>query len=231
MSDPCCAYIISLKSLNGEAILEISPALVFFMVDRLFGGLGRGAETTRELTTIEQQVIGKIADTIVVTLNNAWEEMVKLDAKIKNFQSRPSFIQLAPMEEMMITVAHATQVANIAGVVRLSFPFMILEDVLPQLTSKQMVYAKGERRTSDDRRAIFNRLQTITVSVRSILGTVRLPLQELASLHPGDVVILNEKITDDVKILINNLARYYARPGTIGKKRGLQITRPLPPQD
>ncbi len=228
MSDPSCAYIVGLKALNGEAILEISPSLVFFMVDRLFGGAGRTLDTARELTTIEQQVIGKIAETMVTTLNHAWEEMAKLDAHIKSFQSRPSFIQLAAMEEMMISVVYAAQVATIAGAVRLSFPFLLLEDVLPQLTSKKMVYAKGERRSADDRKLILGKLQSMSLKVRSILGASRVPLRELVSLQAGDVVILNEKVTDEVRITISDLPTYYARPGTVGKKRGLQITRPFP---
>jgi flagellar motor switch protein FliM len=231
MSDPSCAYIIGLKALNGEAILEISPSLVFFMVDRLFGGAGRTLDAARELTTIEQQVIGKIADTMVTTLNTAWEEMAKLDGHVKSFQSRPSFIQLAAMEEMMISVSYAAQVATIAGTVRLSFPFLLLEDVLPQLNSKKMVYAKGEKRSADDRRMILARLQSMSLKVRSILGATRVPLRELTTLQPGDVVVLNEKITDDIRITINDLPAYYARPGTVGKKRGLQITRPFPRTD
>lgn len=231
MSDPSCAYIIGLKALNGEAILELSPSLVFFMVDRLFGGAGRTLDSVRELTTIEQHVIGKIAETMISTLNKAWEEMAKLDAHVKSFQSRPSFIQLAAMEEMMISIAYAAQVATIAGSVRLSFPFLLLEDVLPQLTSKKMVYAKGEKRNADDRRLILSRLQSMSLGVRSCLGSSRVPLRELMALQPGDVMILNEKVTDDVRISICDLPTYFARPGTVGKKRGMQITQPIPRSD
>jgi len=44
ISDPSCIYIFRVEELNGVAILEISPQLVLFIVDRLFGGKG----TTRK---------------------------------------------------------------------------------------------------------------------------------------------------------------------------------------
>lgn len=231
MSDPTCAYVIHSKRLNGDAILEISPPLVFFIVDRLFGGDGRELKALRELTLIEQQVMSKITDTIVLTLNHAWDQLLRLEASVKSFHNRPSFIQLAPMEEAMITVKLSMQIGKITGAVRLCFPFMLLEDALPNFSSQQMVYAKGEKRTLDDRRVMLGKLQSATVPVKSILGDTHVTFKELANLRAGDVLMLNQKISEDVKILVNGVAKFFARPGVAGTKRALQITRPAPPQD
>src|ERR1700681_1087605 len=41
VSDPTCYAAISLKPLDGLAAVEMGPALVFPMIDRLLGGAGR----------------------------------------------------------------------------------------------------------------------------------------------------------------------------------------------
>ena len=41
VSDPTCYAAIALKPLDGLAAMEIGPPLVFPMIDRLLGGLGR----------------------------------------------------------------------------------------------------------------------------------------------------------------------------------------------
>src|SRR5207237_9373083 len=45
VSDPTCYAAISLKPLDGLAALEMGPALVFPMIDRLLGGLVRPMAT------------------------------------------------------------------------------------------------------------------------------------------------------------------------------------------
>ena len=45
VSDPTCYTAISMKPLDGVAAFEMSPAIVFPMIDRLLGGTG---ESVRE---------------------------------------------------------------------------------------------------------------------------------------------------------------------------------------
>src|SRR5215472_15546449 len=54
VSDPTCYASISLRPLDGLAAIEIGPTLVFPMIDRLLGGLGRPIANPRPMTEIEQ---------------------------------------------------------------------------------------------------------------------------------------------------------------------------------
>src|SRR5260370_41820805 len=57
VSDPTCYTAISLKPLDGMAAIEITPALVFPMIDRLLGGSGQSMTNARPLTEIEQSIM------------------------------------------------------------------------------------------------------------------------------------------------------------------------------
>ena len=50
VSDPTCYVAISLKPLDGLAAVEMGPSLVFPMIDRLLGGLGRPIANVRPMT-------------------------------------------------------------------------------------------------------------------------------------------------------------------------------------
>ena len=52
ISTPRCIYVFQTEPLEGAAIFEVNPSLVFFIVDRLFGGQGKPSEHNRELTDI-----------------------------------------------------------------------------------------------------------------------------------------------------------------------------------
>src|SRR5204862_3666045 len=50
ISDPTCFTAISMKPLDGVAAFEMSPAIVFPLIDRLLDGAGRALNTVRAMT-------------------------------------------------------------------------------------------------------------------------------------------------------------------------------------
>jgi flagellar motor switch protein FliM len=61
----------------------------------------------------------------------------------------------------------------------------------------------------------------ITMSVQ--LGTARLPMAQLADLNIGDVVVLDQFISDPVTADIHGAPKYRGYPGRIGSQRSFQI--------
>src|SRR6185503_16791589 len=53
VSDPTCYTAITMKPLDGVAAFDLSPSLVFPMIDRLLGGLGKPIANMRAMTEIE----------------------------------------------------------------------------------------------------------------------------------------------------------------------------------
>ena len=212
MSDPSCIYILRLENLHGEAILEITLPLVFYIVDRLFGGEGSSLEKIREMTLIEQKVIEKVAEQFSTALNTAWEQVIPLNSSIELYQSRPSFIQIAPLEEMVISLSLEVNVQETTGFLNLCFPFQVLEEVLPKMTSQQMVRSRIKK-APDDKQVISSRIVRANIPVHVELGRKQISLRELVELEIGDVIKLDTRITDDLPILVNNIERFRGRPG------------------
>src|SRR3989304_5049428 len=75
MADPSAVYIFNIKELEGDAILEISPQLVLYIIDRSFGGEGGVIQEAREITIIEQNVMKKIVDNALEQLVRAWQNI------------------------------------------------------------------------------------------------------------------------------------------------------------
>src|SRR5688572_17225949 len=71
-SDPTCYTAISLKPLDGVAAVELSPGLVFPMIDRLLGGVGKAMATPRPMTEIEQSIIQNVLRLVVDNLKESW---------------------------------------------------------------------------------------------------------------------------------------------------------------
>ncbi|MDQ7062639.1 MAG: flagellar motor switch protein FliM [candidate division KSB1 bacterium] len=222
MSDPSCIYIMKLENLNGDAILEITLPLVFYIIDRLFGGEGNSIDKMREMTLIEQKVIEKVAAQFSDALNTAWKQVIPLDSSIEAYQSRPSFIQIAALEEMVISISLEINVQETTGFLNLCFPFQVLEEVLPQMTSQQMVRSRIKK-SPDDKEVIHSRIVKANIPVHVELGRKQITLRELVQLEVGDVLKLDTRVTDDLPIFINNIERFRGKPGLYRDRVALKI--------
>ncbi|KAA3663011.1 MAG: flagellar motor switch protein FliM [Calditrichaeota bacterium] len=228
MSDPSCIYILRIEELQGDAIMELTLPFVFYSIDRLLGGEGRGIDVNRELTLIEQRVIGAIAAEMVREMNNAWIQVTQLNAFLSSYQSRPNFIQIAPIEEIVISVSIEVKAQQTTGFINLCFPIQIFETILPQMTAHQMIRSRKIERTSDEKSQLYQKIYAVNMPIHAELGRRSITLKEFIELEEGDVIRLDSLIDGDVPIYVNGAMRYTGRPGTVQNHIALEIEDELP---
>ena len=54
LSTPSCSYVFHMDPLEGAGVINFNSSVAFFIVDRIFGGVGKNLETERELNGIER---------------------------------------------------------------------------------------------------------------------------------------------------------------------------------
>jgi len=57
LSEPSCLCILSMEPLQGKAVMEISPNVVFPIIERLLGGPGEPMTKNRVLSKFEESII------------------------------------------------------------------------------------------------------------------------------------------------------------------------------
>src|SRR5262249_37921924 len=69
-----CVQVFPMSPLGGQALLALPPALVFALVDRVFGGPGRLPEALEghEFSAIELQTLQRIGARMLSDLAEAW---------------------------------------------------------------------------------------------------------------------------------------------------------------
>ncbi len=76
VSRPTCLVVVNMSPLDGAGILELSPTAVFPIIDRVLGGKGKIIPELRELTEIEERIIGRIVEMMLSCLRRAWEQEI-----------------------------------------------------------------------------------------------------------------------------------------------------------
>jgi flagellar motor switch protein FliM len=224
ISNPSCIYVFKMEPLEGSAIVEINPSLVFFIIDRLFGGQGRPSEQNRELTSIEQNVIHRIVERGLSDLKEVWEHIGVFSPKIETYETNPQFVQIAPPGETVILISLEVRMQNASGLMSLCFPYLLLDSVITNLSGESWMSAQSMS-TRETRTLLENEIKSLCLPISAVIGQTRLTIRDLLQLQRGDILCLDKKKESDIAIQVGGKSKLAGKTGLIGRKKAIEITR------
>ncbi|TCL66553.1 flagellar motor switch protein FliM [Hydrogenispora ethanolica] len=223
LNNPTVMTIISLKPLEGNIVMELSPQLAFAVVDRLLGGQGNSIEKIRELTDIEQTVIKRVILKTFTNLKEAWKAVIELEPAYETLESNPLFTQIVPPADMIILVTLEVRIAEAFGMMNICMPFVVIEPILDRLNAQVWFTRKDKSAGFHDLTALQNRLGQAKVPLIAELGRARITVGELLNLGIGDVLQLDQSVKGLMDIKIANQVKFRGSPGVSGNKMAIQI--------
>jgi flagellar motor switch protein FliM len=225
---PTTLAVVSMDPLKGQAILEIDPSVTFTIIDRLFGGSGEGAKLNRELTDIEHSVMEGIIVRILGNMREAWTQVIDLRPRLSQIETNPQFAQIVPPSEIVVLVTLQTKVGEVEGMMNLCIPYMTIEPIVSKL-SAQFWYSSVRRGATIENFGILKeKLSSVEIPVIAEVGHINISVRDVLALRKGDVIRLYSVHVDDPMALnVGNKKKFLCRPGVIGRKMAVQITKKL----
>ena len=216
-TDVVCANVVNLKPLDGFGCLTVDVGYCLAIVDRGLGGPGKIPQKIRPLTLIEESVIGSVLSDIMEDIKICWLKLEKLEWSIEKMEMEIKSLQLIPVTELMISINFAISGDLGNGTVILCIP----------VTSLEMLMIKSKLEKTDRQKeidVIENVIKEVELNASVVFGATQLSLNELMNLKVGDVVKLDNKITEDLCLRIEGKAKHYGKPGVVGKKMAFQMS-------
>jgi len=210
LDDPNLLVVVELEPLPGTGLLQVDLDLVFQMLDRLFGGPGHGMAERRPLTDIERSVYDRVMSAALDALAGSWSNLVRLRPSIRAVESNPTFVQIVAPNEMCAVIGFEVRVGSHRGYMRLCFPYIVLEPVLPKLSTQQWFAA--ERKVQADAH-VGSDLQRVQVGLWVRLGTAVVTVRDLLGLEPGDLIQLDRRRGEPVEVFVEDQPTFRAMPG------------------
>jgi len=226
ISNPSCIYVFKMEPLEGNAIIEINPSLVFFIIDRLFGGQGRPSEQNRELTLIEQNVIHRIVERSLGDLKDVWEHIGVFNPKVEAYETNPQFVQIAPPGETVILVSLEVRMQNASGLMSICFPYILLESVINNLSGESWMSSQSAS-TNETKTMLEHELHDVQLKLSTLIGKTNLTIRDLLQLQRGDVLCLDRPCESDLIVQVEGKTKMAARSGVIRRNKAIKITKIL----
>ncbi len=228
-SAPTHLVLFKTEPLRGVSVLEIPLRLGLAIVDRLMGGAGRLEQAEREMTQIEQALLDQIVQIVLEEWCNNWAVVKPLKPSVLGCESSGRFLQTAPPQTNMLTLALEAKLGACAGQIKLAFPYAALEPCLRQLCGGSEPAPETPAPTPAAAVKWNRGLDDVTVPVTAEWQGLELTARDLLHLKLGDVLQVSPQLAQQVCLRLGEMSKFNGRLGTVAGHWAVELTQPAKP--
>lgn len=215
----------SFRPSTSSVLLEVENALVFTMIDLLLGGSGAQAESSRELTEIDEEIMEGVGALITQQIERVWEipgSTLVPDKCVKATLAHKLF----PPTEKIVRIQLDVTVAGVSGAVYLNMQTS-LAGALVRNNRAEHVGSKGHPRRLPVP-SLRERLLGCRFALSGELTDIRVPVKSLAKLSKGDILPLVMPVNTPGTLLLEGTPYFEATLVRQGTNKALQLVRRVP---
>ncbi len=224
---PSALFVVDVEDTRHQAVIELDPRFVIFTVEKLFGGSGEFMKRPRETSQIEQRIMAKVMTRAYEELESAWEQVTEMKFQESSIESNAEFVQIIPGSEPAIVATFEVTVYDQRSFINICYPYLLMEDALDKTGMTQLMATATADTPPEEREDYEQNIRTMDVEMRAVLGHTNLLLSDLMSLEEGDVILLNQRKDEPIKVYIGDEVKVKAAPGKAGNRRALRVLNVL----
>jgi flagellar motor switch protein FliM len=221
---PEISYVASvrLEPLGALSVLQLDLGLAPPVIDLLLGGDGKDGPL-RELTDIEESILGSVVEIVCRELTIAWQQ-VGLSFSFDRRQMQTQVARIIAVTEKALCLSFEIRMPHSSGLLNLAFPAVVANTILRRLTTD---WGRKCRHTGATRKQLEAVARRIHFGCTLQLPSVRLAASALEHLQPGDVLGLQVAANTPAQWRVGGLPLLAARAMRHGQQRAARIEHAL----
>ena len=220
-STPTCYVVLQAAPLPTSLALDVSPELLFPILDCLLGGGKRICPVpTRPPTELEQRLARRVIKMLLDELHDAWEPMLAVELSIDRIENHAQRVRVVAPSESVVTLTFQVRVAEQSGEMTLCLPLRAIRKIVDKLLVAPRTTEPANRQSARMDDALADPQELVAYfEAESITGV------ELSHLRVGDVLLSNCDADGMVEISLGGQAQphFQARAGAFQGRRAIVI--------
>ena len=228
LPNPTSYNLIQPNELEGQMCLEISPLIIYPIIDRLLGGTNQDLFIPqRPMTAIEQRLISNVLGRGLTALSEAWDSVCPLKFEIVSHESNPQLVQIVPPNEVVMVIGLEVRMSSRAGTMNLCIPYNVIEPVMDDLSSQSWFAVKKSEDDNTTSTRIAQNLDQAGVDVAAVLAQTTITLRDLTEMQVGDMLVTTQPSTEPAVVVVEGEPKFLAQIGQHRGKRAARVTRSI----
>lgn len=207
-------------------ILDMSPTIGFYLIDRVLGGPGTGFNLDRDYTEIEINILTHVFQQIALRIQETWQSNLEMTAELGGIETNARLLQVFAPEDVVAIVVLGIKLGNkVEGELSICIPAEFLEQVMHTFGLRYARATKRQNPTREEmkRRIILENVCESNMDIKVIFDQFQLDLQDVLHLQPNDVIPLMKHVDSDVLVLIEDNPWFTAKLGQTKKNRAIRL--------
>jgi flagellar motor switch protein FliM len=226
LPSPTSFNVFSLKPLDGKAVVEINPSIVFPMIERLLGGPGESYDGNRDFSDIELNLLDTILKVITTNIKEAWAPVIDIYPVVEAKESSPNVVQIVAQNEIIVMVVMELIIGHTSGMINFCYPVITLESVLPKLASRDLMLTETSSRKSRNKE-LKALLGGAKVDIEAIIGHANLTMKNILELEEGDIIRLDRSADDTAILRVDGKDKFKAKIGVNRFRKSAKVIEVL----
>ncbi len=217
--------IVAIRPLRGSGLIVCEPALVFGVIDTLYGGIGKFQTRIegRDFSATEQRVINRLVDVITSEYKKAWKGIYPLELDYQRSEMQPQFANIATPSEIVISTSFQLEIGDITGAIHFCFPYSTLEPIRDVLYSS----TQGDSIEVDRRwvNVLTREIQAAEITLVAELARADATVEQLLAMKKGDFIELDRQ--PKIQATVDGVPIFECQYGTHNAKYAIRIDKAL----
>jgi len=227
LPNPTSLNLLACRPLEGHFLIELSPTVIYPVIDRLLGGTNREIFVPqRPMTPIETRLVQKLLERAIGALGEVWQGLHPMHFALGEMESNPQLVQVVPPNEVVVAITFDVSLVNCKGPMRLCLPYNSIEPLMDRLNSQSWLAAGRSKAAPDAEQRLTRSLSAATLTVDAVLATTTMTVGELRGLEPGDIIVTSRKASEPSVLRVEGRSKFLGRLGQSRGRRVLQIEAP-----
>lgn len=224
MPSPMTVSIMEMDPLPGQVLFGLGYEVTSGIIDRMLGGPGNSEIKARELTDIEQSLVRRVLDRVIMTLEEAWRSVMNVNTTLVGMEESYALIQVATPGEIVSLITFEVNLGNKnSGLISFCIPYPVLEGVIGQLSAQHIFHRQQDTVPVEEQEKILKKLNYAKTPLSVLLGGTTINVKDLLELGVGDVIRLDREASDNLLTCVNGKPKFYCRPGKVKDKLAVYV--------